>query len=116
VLRSEIALDAELIAGTQPVDSFGNVLRPEGVGNRVVFSRSGRGLLWTDDSSSSSQLLDWVTWLDADQTTPLATLPTRSVRAGSGGAFAQIVWPDRVLLFGGDFPLRTRVVWLNAGS
>jgi hypothetical protein len=117
VLRSEIALDAELVAGTQPVDLFGNVLQPAGVGNRVVFSRSGRGSLWIGDSQSSSQLIDWVTWLDADQTTPLATLLTRSVRAGSGGAYAQIVWPDRVLLFGGsDFQLTTRVVWLNAGS
>lgn len=116
ILRSAANLDAELTSVTLSIQLSNNVLRAAAAGNRVVFTRSGRGQLWADEPGTSD-LIDRVAWLDADPATALALAPARSVRAGSGGAYAQVVWPDRVLLLGGaNNQLTARVVWLNSGS
>ena len=113
-------LDTEQLAGVLPF--FSNNPGAVAIGSRLVITSGSLASLWSDDSST--QWLDWVTWLDADAG-PLASRPSHSVRtpasaSGGGGlapsAVKQVVWPDRALLFGGDFQLRTTVVWLNSGS
>jgi hypothetical protein len=111
VLRSNAAgLDTELLGGMS--------IAPAVLGNRIVLASPLRGLLWADDSLSADQFLETITWLDANAG-PLASVPSKAIRfatGGSQGSTSQVVWPDRVLVFGGATFLKTTVVWLNSGG
>ncbi|MEO8056888.1 MAG: hypothetical protein ABI671_01090 [Burkholderiales bacterium] len=116
VLRSASGgLDAELLAGVSTYDS--NTPAPAAVGPRIVMSATVRGNLWPDEPGNE-QNLHVVNWFDAGSG-PLASTPVRTVRSEAGDlgqSFAQLVWPDRTMLFGGDYQLKTTVVWTNGGN
>jgi len=101
-------IDTELLSNTPAFD----VAVPGSNGQRIVVSGSVRGSLWAE--LPMDETLDIVAVLDVG-TGPLSTQPARVTRSAPGvtAASAQLVYPDRVVLFGGgnSSALTTTVIW-----
>jgi hypothetical protein len=95
------------------------VPEPAALGSRIVVATTTRQQGYTPDGYPAPRY-DSVSWLDTG-TAPLSQTPVSTVQFLSQNAFAQIVFPDRVLVLGsyssyGSGPLSTTVVWLNRGD
>ena len=100
----------EQIAGMPMYD--GSVPGPAALGSRLVVTATQTALLWPSDTADQS--IDAVSWLDTSSVA-LASTPVSAVRIAAGRAKRQVVYADRVLVFGGNAGLTTTVVWLNNG-
>ena len=109
------ALDGEVLDGIGTL--YGQFPLSQAAGNRLSLVSTLNDLPWPD--STTPQNLNVVTWIDAGPGTALASAPSHSVRSlpdNGDGVFAQVAWPDRVLLLQGSNQLSTRIVWTNAGT
>lgn len=112
IRSSNGGLDLELIEG---FPTFSGELPPVLQGSRLIGVSLVTDRLWPSDPQST-QRLDAVSWIDIDAGA-LAKSKAITIRSGGidrGGqmAHAQLVFPDRVILFSGSNQLSTTLVWL----
>jgi hypothetical protein len=93
--------------------SVGGGLGPTSLGSRLVVTNTRYGLFHPDDANARN--IDSVNWLDTNNS-PLTTNSVTTVRTANGPAKSHVIYPDRVLVFGGADGLVTTLVWLNKGD